>query len=162
MAAPRARENYSISSSLSDDNVYFVGDLVARGPDSVRRAQAGARGPRSERARQSRSPGLTGATRGCPGTPLPVGASEALLRDLGEADWALLDALPLYLDVAEHAAILVHASVLPGISFRKQDAWTLTHIRSIGADGTAPGHLSGTESWAAAYRGKMHVVFSNT
>jgi hypothetical protein len=151
---------------VSGDAVYFVGDLVARGPDSrgvlrlYREVKAkgvvGNHEARVLEVRRSRLKGEDGPR---------LGAShEALLRELEEADWALLDALPLYLDVkldvTAHDVRVVHAGVLPGVSLRKQDAWTLTHIRSVGEDGR-PSAEAGRESWAASYREKPHLVFGH-
>ena len=85
---------------------------------------------------------------------------EALLRELKDPDWALLDALPLYLDLKAHEVRIVHAGVLPGAPIRKQDAWTLTHIRSVSDDGR-PSAEAGREGWAASYREKPHLVFGH-
>jgi hypothetical protein len=147
---------------LTGDAVYFVGDLVARGPDSrgVLRLyrEVGAKGVignHEARVLEVRTARLQGE----PGRPL--GAShEALLRDLEEADWALLAALPLYLDVKAHDVRVVHAGMVPGVPLRKQDAWTLTHIRSVSDDGR-PSSQPGRESWAASYREKPHLVFGH-
>jgi hypothetical protein len=146
----------------ADDSVLFVGDLVARGPDSrgVVRTFREVRGKgvvgnhevRVLEARRARFAGERGPELGP--------SHEAVLRDLGDEDWAALDALPLYLDLTEHDARIVHAGVVPGLPFAKQDAWTLTHIRSIAEDGT-PSARFGAESWAARYRGSPHLVFGH-
>lgn len=147
---------------VAGDTVYFVGDLVARGPDSrgVLRLfrQVGAKGVIGNHeahvleVRQVRLRGEEGRRLGP--------SHEALLRDLDDADWALLGALPLYLDVKASDLRIVHAGVLPGVPLRKQEAWTLTHIRSIGDDGV-PTAQAGKESWAATYREKPHVIFGH-
>lgn len=152
----------SLVGPTADDRVLFVGDLVARGPDSrgvvgmVRELggkcvlgnhEARLLDVRRERLRD----GVT--------TPLAA-RYEALFRELGDADWAFLDTLPLYIDLPEHDARIVHAGVVPGKPFREQDAWTLTNIRSVAPDGSASS-APGAESWGATYRGKPHIVFGH-
>jgi hypothetical protein len=145
-----------------DDAVYFVGDLVARGPDSravlrlFREVHGrGVLGNHEARLLQVRQARLAGK-----GGPRLGPSHEALLAELGEADWALLGALPLYLEVAEHTARVVHAGVIPGVPLRDHDAWTLTHIRSVTAEGQ-PSDLPGGESWAASYASRPHIVFGH-
>jgi len=147
---------------VAGDAVYFVGDLVARGPDSrgVLRLyrEVGAKGvignheARLLEVRAARRRGDEGP---------PLGAShEALLREFEDADWALLDALPLYLELKAQDVRVVHAGMVPGVPLRKHDAWTLTHIRSVTEDGR-PTSDAGRESWAASYREKPHLVFGH-
>jgi hypothetical protein len=146
----------------ADDAVYFVGDLVARGPDStgVLRLVRDARGKcvlgnHEAHVLQVRRARLAGEE-----TRRLSPSHEALFGELSSSDWALLDSLPLYLDAAGHDIRVVHAGVLPGLPFRKQDVWTLTHIRSVTEQGLAS-ELGGSESWAAIYRGTPHLVFGH-
>jgi hypothetical protein len=145
----------------SDDQLFFVGDLIARGPDSrgvvdtVR--QVGGKsvlGNHEARVLDVRRARLLDASE-----PLAP-RYEALFRELGDAEWAMLDAMPLFIDLPQHDARIVHAGVVPGKPFREQDAWTLTNIRSIAPDGSASS-APGAESWGATYRGKPHVVFGH-
>jgi hypothetical protein len=160
--AAELAELFELIGPGGSDAIYFVGDLVARGPDSRRvlelfrevsaKGVVGNHEARVLEVRRARRKGELGPK---------IGAThEALLRDLGEADWALLDALPLYLDVKEADVRVVHAGVLPGTPLRKQDAWALTHIRSVAPDGRASAE-PGEESWAASYHDKPHVVFGH-
>jgi len=144
------------------DQVYFVGDLVARGPDShgvlqlFRKIRGKAvLGNHEERLLEAHRARF----RGEPGPALGKN-HQSVIRELDDADWATLDTLPLYLDLPDHAARIVHAGVNPKIPFKKQEAWTLTHIRSIDADGTAS-ERTGEESWAASYRGEPHLIFGH-
>lgn len=146
------------------DRVVFVGDLVARGPDSravlriVRDLGAlSVRGNHEEKllaahhARQGGS--VAGASK-----PNKLGASHAvLLEELDEQDWAQLEALPLRLELSPELWV-VHAGVVPGVSWEAQDPWMLTHIRSIADDGT-PSARWGTP-WGVSYRGP-HIVFGH-
>jgi hypothetical protein len=147
---------------VAGDTLYFVGDLVARGPDSVgvlrlfREVRAmGVLGNHEARLLEVRRARLGGDPSARPGK-----SHAAVFASLDESDWALLDSLPLYIDLPEHSALVVHAGVVPDAPLREQDAWTLTHIRSLDASG-APSSTPGAESWAAVYRGKPHVIFGH-
>lgn len=146
----------------TSDTVCFVGDLVARGPDTpgVLRlfreiGGKGVVGNHEARILEARAARLRGEA-----GPQLGASHEHVLRELDDGDFALLSALPLYLDLKAQDVRVVHAGVVPGIPLREQDAWTLTHIRSVAEDGrpsAAPGH----ESWAASYRERPHVVFGH-
>lgn len=144
------------------DRVVFVGDLVARGPDSravlriVREIGAlSVRGNHEEKLLAAHH-----ARKGSAEPPAKpkLGASHAaLLEEFGEQEWAQLEALPLRLELAPELWV-VHAGVVPGVSWDAQDPWMLTHIRSIADDGT-PSARWGT-SWGVSYRGP-HIVFGH-
>jgi hypothetical protein len=143
------------------DAVYFVGDLVARGPDTrgVLRLfrELGAKGVLGNH--EARLLDVRRARRAGEPTPRMGPTHEELLASLPDSEWTLLEALPLYLEVPEHDAVVVHAGVAPGVPLERQDAWTLTHIRSVEAG--VPSAHPGEESWSVAYRGKPHVVFGH-
>lgn len=143
------------------DRVVFVGDLVARGPDSrgvlrlVRELGASAvRGNHEERVLAAR----IATQRGEPWPKIGKGHT-ALAKELDELEWQQLEALPLHLDVEEHAIRVVHAGVDPARRFEDQDPWMLTHMRSLLEDGT-PSDRWGAP-WGAVYRGPPHVVFGH-
>jgi hypothetical protein len=144
------------------DRVLFVGDLVARGPDSLgvlalyREVKGQAVLGNHEytllaahRARRD------GARR-----PRVSALHYALLHRLGDADWALLEQLPLSLSLPEHGLTIVHAGVVPEQSLAAQDPWTLTHIRSLDPQGK-PSPRHDFEPWAARYAGGPHIVFGH-
>lgn len=144
------------------DTVYFVGDLVARGPDSQRvlaiarelqaRVVLGNHEQRLLDARAARARGERGPRLG------PW--HNVLLRTLSEEEWAQLEAMPLYCDVPEHDVRVVHAGIVPGVPIERQDPFMLTHIRSIDVDG-APTSSFGPELWGARYVGPPHIVFGH-
>jgi hypothetical protein len=146
----------------SDDRVLFVGDLLARGPDSrgVLSIYRDVRGRSvlgnhewrllaAHRARQS------GQKRPRLSPPL-----YALLHQLGDADWALLAELPLSLSLPEHDLRVVHAGIVPELEFSAQDPWTLTNVRSIDPEGRASDKHD-FEPWAARYHEGPHIVFGH-
>lgn len=146
---------------VQGDRIVFVGDLVARGPDSrgvlrlVRELGARAvRGNHEERLLAARI-----ATQR--GEPWPkIGkAHTALATELDELEWQQLEALPLHLDLEEHALRVVHAGVDPARRFEDQDPWMVTHMRSLLEDGT-PSDRWGPP-WGAVYRGPPHIVFGH-
>ncbi len=145
----------------ADDRVVFVGDLVARGPDSravlriVRELGASVvRGNHEERLLAARAARKEGAA------PPKLGRSHAELVDqLSDEDWAQLEALPLKLDIDEVGVRVVHAGLVPGLPWEQQDPWVVTHIRSLTED-NAPSARWG-RPWGAAYQGPPHVVFGH-
>jgi hypothetical protein len=143
------------------DAVYFVGDLVARGPDTpgVLRLfrQVGARGVVGNH--EARLLEVRRARRAGEPTTRMGPTHEELLARLPDEDWALLEALPLYLKVEESDVLVVHAGLAPGVALERQDPWTLTHIRSLEAG--VPSAHPGDESWSARYLGGPHVVFGH-
>ena len=144
-----------------DDSLLFVGDLVARGPDSLgvlgRLRELGARsviGNHEERLLAARS-----AQRRAEALPKLEPSHEKLLSELTDEDWALIEAMPLRITLDDHAIWLVHAGLVPGIPFERQDPWMVTHIRSISADGE-PSSRRGPP-WGALWKGPPHVVFGH-
>jgi hypothetical protein len=143
------------------DTLVFVGDLVARGPDSrgvlklVR--ELGAQvvlGNHEERLLLARAARREGA-------PLPkMGKThQTLFQDLDDEDWSMLEALPRWLDLPDAGLRVVHAGLVPGLPMEQQDPWVLTHVRSLGEDGT-PSAKWGV-LWGKSYVGPPHVVFGH-
>jgi hypothetical protein len=143
------------------DALCFVGDMLSRGPDwrgvlkifreTSARSVVGNHEQRLLAARTAQSRG----------EPLPkLSASHAeIVRDMSDAEEALLRALPLWLDLSGHGLRLVHAGLLPGVPIEDQDPWLLTHIRSVEDDGT-PSERWG-KPWGRKYQGPPHVVFGH-
>ena len=145
----------------ADDRVYFVGDLLSRGPDPLgvlrlfrqlrARSAVGNHEQRLLAARHARQRGQAGPK---------LGSSHAeVAAQLGDEEWAILESFPLWIDVPEHGVRVVHAGIVPGLAFEKQDPWMLTHIRSIGADGK-PSEKWGT-LWGSLYQSEPHIVFGH-
>src|SRR5262249_6516601 len=140
------------------DRVVFVGDLVVRGPDPcgtldlVRETRGVAvRGNHEDRLlRHRQSPR---------DHPLD-GLSLATAQALREHDWALLEQLPLWLDVPEHDVRVVHAGLAPGVPIEQQDPRVLMYMRTIDADGM-PSDKHGRRLWGEVYKGPPHVIFGH-
>jgi len=137
------------------DRVVFVGDLIARGPDSrgvlaiARRLGAVAvRGNHEQKLLSHRA------------TRAPLSAMHRRVADaLSPRDWADLEAMPLYADLPEHGLRVVHAGVDPATPLERQlPEWLLT-MRTI-VDGR-PSDKHGDALWGAAWRGPRHIVFGH-
>lgn len=151
----------------SGDRLVFVGDLIARGPDSLgvldiarRTGAVIVRGNHEDKLlrwrskRQSHKKGLCGR-------PDPLGRIHAkVARALRPVDWALLASSPLSLDLPEHQARVVHAGVLPGVAFEDQRRQTLMRIRGVGAKGEWL-EKGGRTLWGDLYDGPPHIVFGH-
>ncbi len=163
------------------DRLVLVGDVLARGPDSmgvldiVRRTGAVlVRGNHEERVLASRPPshhpmtwrqggeaGPEGKAGKIPKSPKPLGRIHAdVVAKLRPIDWELLAASPLYVDLPEHGVRVVHAGVVPGLPIERQKRSTLLTIRSIGRRGE-PLEKGGATLWGARYVGPPHIVFGH-
>ncbi|MFW6066707.1 MAG: metallophosphoesterase family protein [Myxococcota bacterium] len=145
------------------DQVVFVGDLLAKGPDSsgvVRRARelgaVGVRGNHDEiclrwwRARRD------GRER-----PLLGRSHQEACQALDEEDWRWLDSLPYHLRIAEHGVIVVHAGLVPGVALEDQEPSHMLHMRSLRADGTPTSRVEEGVPWASRWPGPEEVVFGH-
>lgn len=146
----------------ADDRVFFVGDLLARGPDSLgvlalcrRLGARSVRGNHEVRLLRARRASLEGGKR-----PRLSQVHYPLFRRLGDEDWAFLESLPLSIALEAHELVIVHAGVLPGVELAAQDAWTLTHVRGLDAEGR-PSARSDQRPWAESYSDGPHVVFGH-
>lgn len=130
----------------SGDRLIFVGDLVARGPDSlgvldvVRRTGAiVVRGNHEQKILDARA-GLS--------------ALSKIHRDVAEAlrpiDWSILETSRLWLDLPEHDVRVIHAGVDPRVAFSGQNERSLLSIRTIE-----------DVLWGAHYQGPPHIVFGH-
>jgi len=144
------------------DRVLFVGDLVARGPDSsgVLALYRQVHGQSVLGNHESTLLAAYRARRDGTKRPRLSAVHYPLLHRLQEADWAVLEALPLTLPLPEHELCVVHAGVLPEHGLSAQDPWTLTHIRSIDPRGR-PSLRHDLTPWAARYSGTPHIVFGH-
>src|SRR5205085_2617102 len=119
----------------SGDRLVFVGDLIARGPDSlgvldiVR--QTGAivvRGNHEQKLLEWQS-ARKAWIRGQAEPKAPIGRMHReIAQSLRPVDWTLIETSLLWLDLPEHGARVVHAGIAPDLAIEHQSVHTLLHI----------------------------------
>jgi hypothetical protein len=146
----------------SDDKLYFVGDLVGRGPDTagvlklVRRCRAVVvRGNHEHKLLMFRY-----ARKSDQEHPKLSRALRRIGRRLDESQWRILEAMPVWFDVPEHELRIVHAGVVPGHAVQDLDPGLLMSIRGLTQDGQ-PTVVRGFVPWGARYEGPPHIVFGH-
>ncbi len=149
------------------DRLVFVGDLIARGPDSLGvldiARQTGAvivRGNHEEKLLRWRAKKQSHA-KGLGKRPDPLGRVHAKVASaMRPVDWTLLASSPLSFDLPEHGARVVHAGVLPGVPFDDQKRQAMMRIRSVSARGEWL-EKGGRVLWGALYDEAPHIVFGH-
>jgi hypothetical protein len=154
----------------SGDRIVFVGDLIARGPDSLGVLDVARRtgavivlGNHEEKLiawRHGREAWLRGGA-----AKHPLGRMHReVARSLRPVDWTLLETSPLYVDLPEHGARVVHAGVLPKIPIDHQTPSTLMNVRTVKVRrprGSRAAYGSMKVLWATRYSGPPHIVFGH-
>lgn len=145
------------------DRLVFVGDLVAKGPDSqgvvalARELGACAvLGNHDARVLQWKH----AVDAGLQPTPLKA-THQQVCTALFESDWRWLAALPYFLELPALHAIVVHGGLLSGIAPCDQPPQMMLNARSICADGTLSPCIEDGEPWAAQWTGPQHVLFGH-
>lgn len=141
------------------DALYFVGDLLARGPFSVRvlelvaqlgRSVRGNHEERLLRADQQRRRGERVQLH-----PL----QEALYEQLEPAHWTLLRSLPLSIALPAHGLRIVHAGLVPGVPLQRQEPALMLNIRSLDPSGKPSVRFG--KSWAPHWTGPEQLIFGH-
>jgi hypothetical protein len=139
------------------DRLVLVGDVVVRGPDSrgalalVKRVGATVvRGNHEQKLLAGRA----GTTR--------LGPDHQRVADaLSEKEWQALEAMPLWLDLPDHEARVVHAGVVPGLEVARTPPEALMRMRTIAGGGRWSDDREAGTLWGALYRGPPHVLFGH-
>lgn len=142
----------------SSDRLVFVGDLVARGPDSaavVRRArELGAQATLGNHEAR-----LIDFRNGATTKPLSV-THRTVADELDAADWEYLEAMPFWIDLEPHDVRVVHAAIDARSPIESQSRATFILARTLNDAGhptpSAKGRL-----WGETYEGTPHVVFGH-
>lgn len=144
------------------DRVIFVGDLVAKGPDSrgvlelVRTLDAkSVRGNHDQAVLRWQDETARKAG------PVPGPHHLRLARELSDADWALLRGLPLWLRVPEFGILVVHGGVVPGLALEDHDPELLMNMRTLRPDGSGSRRPEDGVLWGSRWRGPERVVFGH-
>ncbi len=145
----------------ASDKLFFVGDLVVRGPKphevvalAREHGAIAVRGNHEDRLlRWKKSKGSDHEIR--------IGAvTRRAAEALKPRDWDYLDEMPLWADLPSHDVRIVHAGLLPGIAIENQDPRTLMYIRTLDRHLEAS-EIRGSQSWAHHYEGPHHIVFGH-
>jgi hypothetical protein len=144
------------------DALYFLGDLLSRGPDPegmlalIRRTGAkSVRGNHDDALLRWRAAQKSGDS-----DPPIKGSQRRIAEHLDDADWELLEGLPLFIDLPDHELRIVHAGVIPGLPIEEQPVEALLSMRYLGPN-DEPIEKGGTVLWASVYEGPPHVVFGH-
>ncbi len=143
------------------DRVVLVGDLVAKGPDSagvVRRARE--RGFLAVCGNHDEHVLRWHHGRMREGKKLKP-EHRHVLETLTAADWAYLDALPLYLRFPELHAVAVHGGLVPGVPLEAQQAEHLLTLRSFTPYGEPSKRVDAGVPWASLWKGPELVIFGH-
>lgn len=149
-------ELLKLSGWTSEDRLVLVGDLVAKGPDSVGVVT---------RARELGALAVLG-NHDAHLLEVRAGLSKKahhskVAAAMTEADWKYLDELPLWLDFPELNCLVVHAGLIPTVELARQPKHVLLNIRSLDAEGHASMRVDGGVPWASRWPGPRHVVFGH-
>jgi hypothetical protein len=145
------------------DRLVFVGDLVAKGPDSIGVLRM-VRARRAEAVLGNHDVHLLRVHRARAAHEPPPDVSDSikkLARKLDDDDWKWLSSLPYSIAIREHGTLVVHAGLVPGVPLEKQRPEDLLTMRSIRADGTASKRIEDGEPWASKWQGPEHVYFGH-
>jgi len=148
------------------DRLVFVGDVVARGPDSlgvldvVRSTGAIlVRGNHEQKLLdwyEGRQRWLHGEGEAKP----PIGKMHRdLARSLRPVDWTLLRTSKPLLHLPEHDLVVVHAGLDPFLPIERQEPDTLMRIRTVVDPSKRRG--DGHVLWGSLWTGPPHVVFGH-
>lgn len=134
-----------------EDRVVLVGDLVAKGPDSLGVVEL-AREQGWQAVLGNHDAHLLAAK---------SGAHAELREAMPAASLAWLEGLPPLLQLEDHPVVVVHAGVVPGVPLAAQRRDDLLTMRTIRPDGTASKRAEDGALWAPLWPGPQHVVFGH-
>jgi hypothetical protein len=141
------------------DRLILVGDLVAKGPDSLG-VVAWARESGAEAVLGNHDDHVLRARRGMPGVKPK---HQRLAEAFGAEDVAWLEARPLFLRAGEldgKPLVVVHAGLMPGVAIEAQERDHFLNLRSVLPDGS-PSKESEGAPWASLWSGPEQIVFGH-
>lgn len=148
------------------DRLVLAGDLVAKGPDSQAVLQVARElgalavlGNHDDHALRTHSRAVRDHR--MPNRP----DQQKMLDTLTPADWEYLEELPLFLRLGPERegdpdTVVVHAGMVPGVVYEKQNRDHLLTLRSFTPEGAPSKRAEGTP-WAARWPGPERVIFGH-
>jgi len=146
----------------SRDEVYLLGDLINRGPDSARVIQI---------ARDVGATCLLGNHEHrllsyfwLRDPMILKDYDHVTLDQLDDDDWDFMAHMKLYKNLPEYDTVLVHGGFLPNIPWNRQTVSTVTRIQVIDKDGQARKRSEAPECshWSDVWKGPPFVVYGHT
>lgn len=144
------------------DRLYFVGDLVGRGPDTVgvlnlvdKIGGISVRGNHEQKLLAHSS----ARAEGLPPPKIHRLLAEAALRST-PSHWRLIQTMPLWLELPAHGLCIVHAGLVPGRPMTAQEPRNMLTIRGL-TDTGCPTDRRDAKPWSKSYIGPPHVVFGH-
>ncbi len=145
-----------VAGFTSEDRLVFVGDLVAKGPDSAGVIQR-AIDLNALAVLGNHDAHLLDVRAG-----LSKKAHHSKVADsLSEAQWKFLDHLPLYRDFPELNVMVVHGGLIPGVELSRQPRHVMLNMRSLDAEGHASMRVDGGVPWASRWPGPRRIIFGH-
>lgn len=141
----------------------FVGDLVAKGPDSAGVVRT-ARELGALAVLGNHDAGVLRLHRALTlGLPLErIRADHQQVVDtLTAEDWQYLQGLPLWLELPELNALVVHGGLVPGRALQDQREGDLLTMRVLTPEGLGSKRHSDGELWGRHWPGPAHVYFGH-
>jgi hypothetical protein len=154
------------------DALFFLGDLLSRGPDPLGVLSIMRRtGARSVRGNHDDVLLKWHAAKRAGGEAAPLGkAKRKIAEQLESPDWAVLEALELWIDIPAHDVRLVHAGVVPGVPMEKQLESSILSMRYLGPSNEPIEKIGGYGEvvekdgvvlWGRRYQGPPHILFGH-
>lgn len=145
------------------DQLVSVGDLVAKGPDSLgvirlfrELGGLGVRGNHDQHCLRWWDAKLAGEP-----PPELRPTHQAVADELDDEDWRWLADLPFWIELEEHDALVIHAGLIPDLPLEDQDPYDLMNMRSILEDGTGSRSYEDGTPWPDLWPGPRLVVFGH-
>lgn len=158
------------------DTVIFVGDLVDRGPDSARCVDIAMKhecilGNHEETHLRYEDAAVQFGVQHLPVT-MPWHHQETRSQ-LQRHHFDYLRALPLYIKLPEHNAVVVHAGVFPGVPIDAQAPKHLLHIQMVYPERLPDGTINKASKWPSKappeykfwtkyWQGPERIIFGHT
>lgn len=139
------------------DRLILVGDVAVRGPDP-RGAMAFARRHNATIVRGNHEQKLLSWKE----EGARLGPDHQRVADKLTADeWRYLASTPLWVDLPEHEARVVHAGVVPGTRIDRTEPEALMRMRTLDSHGRWSDDRDKGALWGARYTGPPHVIFGH-
>lgn len=145
------------------DQVILLGDLVAKGPDSVGVVQLAREiGARTVRGNHDFEVVRWWEAQLRGDRHAMVSMEHArIARALGQDEHAWLVDSPWFIECAEMGHLFVHAGFIPGVKLTQQNPRLMMNMRSVLQDGTVTAKNVADCEWAKLWRGPQTVVFGH-